>query len=44
MVEDEPFSPYGHVDLEIEAGAEAALAAFEYDGFRFDTTGWGFIE
>lgn len=44
LVEDELFSACGHVDLEIEVGAEAALAAFEYDGFRFGTTGWGFIE
>lgn len=35
LVEDELFSPYGHADLETEAGAEAAR---EYDGFRFDTT------
>lgn len=43
-VEEELFSRYSRADLETEAGAKAALAAFEFDGFRFDTTGWEFTE
>ncbi|MFF3767317.1 hypothetical protein ACFYYR_24965 [Streptomyces sp. NPDC001922] len=38
------FSRYSSADLETEAGARAALAAFEFGGFRFDTTGWEFTE
>ncbi|CAI4198537.1 hypothetical protein OG330_31180 (plasmid) [Streptomyces albidoflavus] len=43
-VEVELFSRYSNADLETEAGAKAALAAFEFDGFRFNTTGWEFTE
>ncbi|RAJ47795.1 hypothetical protein K388_07176 [Streptomyces sp. KhCrAH-43] len=43
-VEEELFSRYSSVDLESEAGAKAALAAFEFDGFRFDTADWKFTE
>lgn len=43
-VEEELFSRYSRADLETEAGAKAALAAFEFDGFRFDTTGWEFTQ
>lgn len=43
-VEEELFSRYSKADLETEAGAKAALAAFEFDGFRFDTAGWEFTE
>ncbi|MFE2558299.1 hypothetical protein ACFXGT_20175 [Streptomyces sp. NPDC059352] len=43
-VEEELFDRYSSADLETEAGAKAALAAFEFNGFRFDTTGWEFTE
>ncbi|MFI8177985.1 hypothetical protein ACIF6H_32345 [Streptomyces microflavus] len=43
-VEEELFSRYSSADLETEAGAKAALARFEFDGFRFDTAGWEFTE
>ncbi|MFC8538034.1 hypothetical protein ACFUJY_29540 [Streptomyces sp. NPDC057249] len=44
QVEEELFDRYSNADLETEAGARAALAAFEFDGFRFDTTEWEFTE
>lgn len=43
-VEEELLSRYSNADLETEVGAKAALAAFEFGGFRFDTTGWEFTE
>ncbi|MEU2086751.1 hypothetical protein ABZ569_33380 [Streptomyces albus] len=43
-VEDELLGLYGSADLKTEAGARAALAAFEFDSFRFDTAGWEFTE
>jgi len=38
------FSRYSSADLETAASATAALAALEFDGFRFDITGWEFTE
>ncbi|MFF8696206.1 hypothetical protein ACF08W_28745 [Streptomyces sp. NPDC015144] len=43
-VEEELFDRYSSADLETEAGAKAALAVFEFDGFHFDTTDWEFTE
>lgn len=43
-VEEQLFDHYSNADLETEAGAKAALATFEFDGFRFDTDGWEFTE
>ncbi|MFI2318375.1 hypothetical protein [Streptomyces sp. CB00072] len=43
-VEEELFSRYSDADLETEAGVKAALAALEFDGFRFDTSDWEFTE
>ncbi|MFI5867549.1 hypothetical protein [Streptomyces sp. NPDC051546] len=34
------FSPYADTDLGTETTARAALAAFTYEGFRFDTSDW----
>ncbi|WP_228984244.1 hypothetical protein [Streptomyces sp. DH12] len=43
-VQEQLFDRYSTADLETEAGAKAALAAFEYEGFRFDTSGWEFTQ
>ncbi|MEW1551328.1 hypothetical protein [Streptomyces tsukubensis] len=43
-VEQELFSRYSNADLGTEGGARAALAAFEFDDFRFDTDDWEFTQ
>ncbi|MEU2380349.1 hypothetical protein [Streptomyces misionensis] len=44
QVEEELFSLYSEASLETEADARAALAAFEFDGFRFDIADWEFTQ
>jgi hypothetical protein len=43
-VEQELFSRHSSADLKTEDGARAAIAAFEFDGFRFDTSDWEFTQ
>ncbi|MFD5421802.1 hypothetical protein ACFWJT_27690 [Streptomyces sp. NPDC127069] len=40
MVDCDLTSQYAPADLTTEGSALATVGAFEFDGFRFDTTGW----